>query len=109
MATGVTSSSTNILSGGASSIRLRGWFSQQLKALLLYLLRMYFLSIGRFSGVGAQGSWGLLVGGGDRLGQVHGDSVADGTPELVHCTGLVMGLSLAGEVVTVSQEPTCWY
>ena len=63
----------------------------------------------KISGVGAQGSWGLLVGGGDRLGQVHGDSVADGTPELVHCAGLVMGLSLAGGVVTVSQEPTCWY
>ena len=67
---------------------------------------MYFLRNGRFSGVGAQVSWGLLVGGGDRLGQVHGDSVADGTPELVHCAGLVMGLSLAGGVITVSQEAT---
>ena len=57
--------------------------------------------------LGAHGSCGLLVGGAALLGQVHGVSVEDGTPVLVHCVGVEMVLTLAvGALGTESQEPT---
>ena len=107
MATGVASSSTNILSGGAPSMSVSGCFSQTLNALALYLFKMYCLRMGRFSGVGAHGRCGRLVGGSARLGQVHSVSEGPVTPELEHGDGPVTGHTLAEvSLLSWSQEPT---
>ena len=89
-ALGVTFSDVKILRGGEDSISLRGCFSQQLKALLAYLLRIYCLRMGRFSGVGGQGSTGGLVGGDSRLGHEQPSSSCVGTPEFEHLVGLML-------------------
>ena len=107
MATGVASSSTNIFSGGDPSMSVRGCFSQTMNVLALYLFKMYCLMIGRFSGVGAHGSCGRLVGGSARLGQVHSVSEGPVTPELEHGDGPVTGHTFAELLlVSWSQEPT---
>ena len=84
MAVGRASSSTNILRGGELSIRRRGWCSQTLKALALYLSRMYCRSRGTFSGIGAQGRMAGVWGGSSRLGQEQESEEEVGTPELEH-------------------------
>ena len=54
-----------------------------LKALALYLSRMYWRSLGTFSGVGAQGRTAGVSGGSSLLGQEQAVSDDDvGTPEL---------------------------
>ena len=71
------------------SISLRGCLSQQLNALLAYLVSIYSLMIGRFSGVGSQGMTGGSGGGSSLLGQVQVASLFVGTPELEHWVGLI--------------------
>ena len=81
-ATGTASSLRNSRSGGDLSIRGNGCCSQQLKAELENLSRMYFFKIGKFSSVGGQGKTTGDVGGSVRLGHVHGGSSGPGTPVL---------------------------
>ena len=59
----------------------------------------------RFSGVGAQGREGCVVGGNSRAGQEHGGSSGLVTPELEHpvCVAVVFAAAVA--VVWVSQLP----
>ena len=109
MATGVASSSIKIRSGGAESMSLRGWCSQQLKAELLYLSKIYCFKMWRFSSVGAQGNTGGDCGGGSLLGQEQGWSCWSpviGTPEFEHLVGLaeVSDWMKCGE--GWSQDPT---
>ena len=61
-------------------MRGRTCCSQQLNAELLYLSRMYFLMIGRFSTVGSKGRTGGAVGGGARFGHLHGSWWGPSTP-----------------------------
>ena len=81
-ATGIASSLTNMRSGGELSMSGKVCFSQQLKALLLYLSKMYFLRFGKLAGVGAQGICGRLVGGSSLTGHWHAVSLWPGTPVL---------------------------
>ena len=92
-----------ILIGGDLSISFSGCVSQQLKALLAYLSRMYCFSFGRFSRVGAQGSTAGARGGNSLLGQLQAVSLGDGTPEFEHLLGLVFWTL---PMVGLSQEPT---
>ena len=87
-------SSTNNLNGGESFIRGSACFSQQLKALDAYLLRIYCFNFGKFSGVGAQGSTGRSDGGADLIGQEHGVSALLTTPELEHLAGADMSANV---------------
>ena len=87
-------------------MRGSGWRSQQLNALLLYLSKMYFLSVGRFSWVGAHGSIGWLVGGSPRVGHWHGVSPGLGTPVLEHCCDIVSDMACTWAVMGVSTLPT---
>ena len=70
--------------GGESVMRGRTCCSQQLKALALNLSRMYCLSCGRFSSVGAHGREGGDDGGRDLVGHLHGGSPGLTTPEFEH-------------------------
>ena len=90
--------------GGDLSISLRGCLSQQLKALLAYLVSIYSLMVGKFSGVGAQGMTGGSGGGSSLLGQVHGASLVVGTPELEHWVGLWLISQIMGELSSM-QDP----
>ena len=104
IAVGVAASSVKILIGGDLSINLRGCFSQQLKALLAYLSRMYCFNFERFTGVGGHGSTAGVRGGSSLLGQLQAVSVGEGTPEFEHFVGLVFWRL---PIVGLSQEPTC--
>ena len=83
MAVWVACLSTNNLNGGVVSMRGRGWRSQTLKADEANLSRMYCFNSGKFSGVGAQGNFGVSVGG--RVLRGHWHCVKSSpTPEFVH-------------------------
>ena len=71
------------------SINLSGCFSQQLKALLACLSKMYFFNVGRFSAIGAHGNTGGVEGGSCLIGQEQVLSFKAGTPELEHLVGLI--------------------
>ena len=91
-------------------MRGSGWGSQQLNALAWYLSNIYFLRIGRFSCVGAQGSMGSLVGGSCLAGQWHG-LVPDlspglGTPLLEHCCGGEVDIECTAAVSGTSDDAT---
>ena len=66
-----------------------------LKALLAYLSSKYCLIVGRFSGVGEQGSTGASLGGADLTGQEQGVSSGPSTPELEHLPGTEMPAAMA--------------
>ena len=76
--TGLANLSTN--RGGESFMRGSACISQQLKALLEYLSKMYFFSLGRFSLVGLHGSCGECPGGSVRAGQLQGLSIGPAIP-----------------------------
>ena len=76
----------------------RGCLSQVLNALAAYLSSKYCLMVGRFSGVGEQGSTGGLLGGADLIGQEQGASSGPRTPELEHLPGTEMAAAKAGLV-----------
>ena len=77
-------------------MRGKGCLSQMLKALAAYLSSRYCLIIGRFSGVGGQGSTGGVLGGADLIGQEQGLSSGPRTPELEHLPGAEMAAAMAG-------------
>ena len=107
MALGLAFSSVKTLIDGDLSINLSGWCSQQLKLLLAYLSKMDCLSLGRFSGVGAQGNTGGVVGGNSLLGQLQVVSLGAGTPEFEHLVGLVVDWILpVTAIVESSHDPT---
>ena len=62
-AIGVACGSTYNLRGGAVSIRGNFCFSQQLKAELAYLFKIYCFNICKFSGDGSHGNSGISWGG----------------------------------------------
>ena len=87
IAVGVACSSTKRRNGGASDMVGRICCSQQLKAELLNLSRMYY------STVGSQGMTGGSDGGGPRLGHLHGRWCGPRTPVFLH-----LGRPGAGEL-----------
>ena len=105
-ATGVASVSTKIRNGGHLSIKGRGCVSQQLKAELPYLSRMYFFKIGRFSSVGGHGKCAGVVGGNVLRGHLHGASSSAAMPVLIQGSGMGLVTEDKLAVLVLSQDPT---
>ena len=78
-----------------------------MKALALYLFRMYWRSLGTFSGVGAQGRTAGVSGGSSLLGQEQVSDDDVGTPELEQLGLLEVDMDWMEAVgVKLSHSPT---
>ena len=88
------------------SIRGSGCVSQQLKDELLYLSRMYFFRMGRFSSVGGHGKCAGVVGGNVRRGHWHSVSSGPAMPVLMQGSGMGLVTEDKLAVLVLSQDPT---